>query len=92
VRTISLILVMLAAGCSSPLFGGAASDPRIPEEAVRTYAKAHALSREEARRELSLYKDADYLRDLRQTQKQLQEQPAEPAPSGRPANDVSPSR
>lgn len=72
-RTMSLILVMLAAGCSSPLFRGASSDAKISDEAVRTYAKAHGLSRDEARQELNLYRDADYLRDLRQSQQQQQE-------------------
>lgn len=89
-RTMSLILVVLAAGCSSPLFRGASSDAQISDEAVRTYAKAHGLSRDEARRELNLYRDADYLRDLRQSQQQQESTDQDAAEL--PANDVSTPR
>jgi hypothetical protein len=66
-RTIPLLLLSLAAGCSSAPFSGG-SKSGLPPEAVRTYAKAHGLPRDEARRELELYRDADYLKELRQEQ------------------------
>lgn len=73
-RTIPLVLLSLTAGCSSvPLFSGG-DKSGIPPEAVRTYAQAHGLSREQARRELELYRDADYLKELRQ-----ETRPAEPS-------------
>ena len=67
-RITPLLLLSLTAGCSSPPFFSGASDRGMPPEAVRTYAKAHGLSRDEARRELELYRDADYLKELRQKQ------------------------
>lgn len=73
-RTIPLVLLSLTAGCSSaPLFSGG-DKSGIPPEAVRTYARAHSLSREQARRELELYRDADYLKELR-----LETRPADPS-------------
>lgn len=65
-RSTCVILCLLAAGCSRALVrDGSAS---IPPDAVRKYAQAHGLSRDEARRELELLRDANTLKELRQMQ------------------------
>jgi hypothetical protein len=61
-----MMLCLLAAGCSQGLVRDGGAD--IPSEAVRQYARAHGLSREEARRELELLRDANTLKELRQMQ------------------------
>ena len=66
-RVLAIFVLALAVGCSSWPFAGASSD-KVPAEAIRSYAKAHGLSRDEARRELMMFRDADQLKELRQSQ------------------------
>lgn len=82
VRTIGLVVLMLAVGCSTPPSGGLGASDGIPPEAVRAYAKAHGLTRDEARRELELYRDADYLEDLRQAQTKAADESSSQASTG----------
>jgi hypothetical protein len=63
VRGLGIVVLMLAGGCSVWPFGKDTGG--IPSEAVRSYADAHGLSREEARRELLMFRDADQLRQSR---------------------------
>lgn len=72
-RSIAVTLLLAAAsGCSGGLF--VRDEPAgVSDDAVRAYAKGHGLTREEARRELSMLRDADHLKELRQ----IQGQPAE---------------
>ena len=65
-RLLTVLSVCLLSGCSAWPF--AASSDEVPAEAVRSYAKAHGLSRDEARRELTMFRDAGHLRELRQKQ------------------------
>ena len=66
-RIAPLVLLPLVTGCSAaPFFSG--NKVGISADSVRMYAKSHGLSRDEARRELELYRDADYLKELRQQQ------------------------
>ncbi|HUE69496.1 MAG TPA: hypothetical protein VMP01_01295 [Pirellulaceae bacterium] len=67
VRVLGIVFLMLAGGCSAWPFAGASSD-QVPAEAVRSYAQAHGLTRDEARRELLMFRDAEQLRELRQSQ------------------------
>ena len=59
------LLLAAASGCSGGWFvrDDAAA---VSEDAVRAYAKGHGLTREEARRELSMLRDADHIKELRQ--------------------------
>jgi len=84
-RTIPLVLLSLAAGCSSPPLFSSGDKSGIPPEAVRTFAKAHGLSRDQARRELELYREADYLKELRQQEAQPAGQTPASAAGGVPA-------
>jgi hypothetical protein len=65
VRMLALFALTLAAGCSTWPFARSSSD-EVPPEAVRAYARAHGLSRDEARRELTMFREADVLKELRQ--------------------------
>jgi hypothetical protein len=67
VRVLALFALTLAVGCSTWPFASASAD-KVSAEAVRSYAKAHDLTRDEARRELSMFRDADQLKELRQSQ------------------------
>lgn len=74
-RIIPLVLLPIVTGCSAaPFFQG--SKDAISAESIRTYAKAHGLSRDEARRELGLYRDAEYLKGLREHQATANSSPA----------------
>ena len=64
-RTVTWLFLSLAAGCSSPPVSTTSRAPPIPAEAVSAYAKAHGLSRDQARLELEMYRDAEFLKELK---------------------------
>lgn len=77
-RLLALFALTLAAGCSTWPFASSSSDA-VPPEAVRAYAKSHGLSRDEARRELTMFRNADVLKELRQSQAKMEDDAAKTA-------------
>ncbi len=74
-RVLAIFVLTLAAGCSTWPFASGSPDA-VPAQAVRAYADAHGLSREEARRELLMFRDADQLKELRQSEKEMTKEQA----------------
>ena len=73
VRLLGIFPLLLLAGCAVWPFADASEGGEVPTEAVRMYAKAHDLTREEAQRELTMLRDADHLKELRQVPKKQDE-------------------
>ena len=66
---LALFALSVLSGCTTWPFASSPDD--VPAEAVRNYAEAHGLSRDEARRELTMFRDARHLKELRQSQKKM---------------------